>query len=802
MTEKILPLAIVVAMLLPAWAPDAPSWAGTAAVPGDRQITLNWRTAAGASASCRVRYRTSNSSEPWVSTANLPAGLTTYTVMGLRNLKSYEFQVGASAWGAKVHARPRGTSHPSGLHGGGQINAIAKAGGGTMVAGSDVAAFQRSLDGGETWFQSSRGVIQGANSRNVASLIFHRASGTLYGVTGGRNYGNFWKSADNGETWTHLSSGAELAAEANSNNYPRRVGRLIAIDPANPNAIYLGTMTGIKKSADGGVTWSALALTGEIVRSLILDNGILYAAIEEKGVYRCLPTGSATRFDGRGAPTQPEELMTLGGSLYVAANTAGVLRLASASTAAAGAAWTDLAIGSTTARWSAMDGYASDGNHVLIVGNASPEQVGESGRYTTVMKCANAQAAAGFRWMNISSAATTTVRTTLAAGNGETYWRVDPGKGEGAAPAWASYKRLDGSVFAIDQILIDPDNPAKIHAAGQMGIWRTLDGGATWEPAVFGLGAAVHNTVAVDPRRPGWVYVGDTDNGLWVSHDHAESVAYCTRPPAGTKPTVCDLDVDAASGLVYVAIGDDIWTYDPVRRAWGQIKDAGGKTLKEAAGGGIPHGVEAGQVSGSVVILAAVERSGLWRLAAGGKWTKIPAGPNLQSVPKKGMPFEWPAGTPLVYFYDGDTGVWRSRDAGQSWTPIWNKPFGAGGTGSLAVTGDTSKLFVAARDGLFRLDRADTGNPVGSAGGIEAIKLGVPNPGRLAATSDTLWVAGAASPAGTESVVLWKSTDGSTFTPFKDDYYEGAAGFPLGLAVEPGFQYTAASSMGLVVSHR
>ncbi|MDP2998733.1 MAG: hypothetical protein Q8N47_14705 [Bryobacterales bacterium] len=280
MTGKIFSLAIIVAMVTPALAlaatPEAPTWAGTAIVPGDCRITLNWRTAAGASASCRVRYRTSNSSEPWVSSADLPAGLTTYTVTGLRNLKSYEFQVGAAgAWGATEHARPRGASHPSGLHGGGQINAIVKAGGGTMVAGSDVAAFQRSLDGGETWFQSSRGVIQGANSRSVASLIFHRASGTLYGVTGGRNYGNFWKSADNGETWTHLSSGAELAAEANSNDYPRRVGRLIAIDPANPSAIYLGTMTGIKKSADGGATWSALALTGEIVRSLILDNGIL-----------------------------------------------------------------------------------------------------------------------------------------------------------------------------------------------------------------------------------------------------------------------------------------------------------------------------------------------------------------------------------------------------------------------------------------------------------------------------------------------------------------------------------------------
>ena len=107
-----------------------------------------------------------------------------------------------------------------------------------------------------------------------------------------------------------------------------------------------------------------------------------------------------------------------------------------------------------------------------------------------------------------------------------------------------------------------------------------------------------------------------------------------------------------------------------------------------------------------------------------------------------------------------------------------------------------------AGDTLVRLDRADTGGPVGVAGGIAVHKLDVPSPGRLAASGDTLWVAGAASDSETATVALWKSTDGAKFIRFHDDYYEGAAGFPAGLAVEKGFQYTAASSMGLVVSQR
>lgn len=162
-TSDMTSLSLVLALAFPALAAAAPVWSTTPAVPGDRRITLNL-----------LRTR----------------------VTGIENLKSYEFQVsaaaegGAIAWSAKVHARPRGISHPSGFHGGGQVNAIVKTADGTMVAGGDVAGFQRSLDGGETWFQSSRGVFRGKNTRNVTSLAYDRASGAIYGLCGGDSNGN------------------------------------------------------------------------------------------------------------------------------------------------------------------------------------------------------------------------------------------------------------------------------------------------------------------------------------------------------------------------------------------------------------------------------------------------------------------------------------------------------------------------------------------------------------------------------------------------------------------------------------
>jgi hypothetical protein len=327
-------------------APTGPDWAAPTTVPGNHEMTLHWLPASGGVIGYCLRYRTSNSSQPWTSVANLAAGATAHTVKGLNNLQSYEFQVGVVdaasniMWNAKMHARPRGKSHPSGLHGGGQVNAIVKAGGGSMVAGGDVGGFQRSLDGGETWFPSSRGIIRAPGSRGVVSLAYHRTSGTLYGACGDC----FYKSTDNAATWTLCHSGNDIAVKATGSTYPRPVGKLVAVDPANVNIVYLGTVKdGIKGSRDGGVTWTALALGGKTVRSLVLDHGLLYAAVEGEGVYRCTTDGSTILLNGSRAPTKPEEIVVLGDNLYVAANTEGIRRLDNPSTASAGAAWTNLA---------------------------------------------------------------------------------------------------------------------------------------------------------------------------------------------------------------------------------------------------------------------------------------------------------------------------------------------------------------------------------------------------------------------------------------------------------------------------
>jgi len=552
---------------------------------------------------------------------------------------------------------------------------------------------------------------------------------------------------------------------------------------------------------DGGIHWTKLALDGKIVTSLVLDNGFLYAAIEKEGVYRCTTDGSATLLNGNGSTTDPEEILALGGSLYVAVNSDGIIRLKNPSKASADGAWTNLNIGTRTARWSAIDGYINGTDHIIVVGNALPEQR-PNGRYTTIMKCINAQAATGFKWVNLSSAETTEVKITLAAGNGETWWRIDSTKGENVGKTWSRDKRLDGRVFAIDQIVIDPDNTNKIHAAGQMGIWRTLDDGKTWEPAGIGLGSAVHNCVAVDPNHPGYVYIGDTDNGVWVSHDFAKSVSYITKPASGAKPTISEIAVDPENSLVYAISSDGLWCYDPVHRSWSKPKGSDKKVLEEATGGKVTRGLGIVRTSGSLVILAVVVDSGIWRLAEGGDWVKVSSGPVVTAVGKKErLPILNVSGSSTVFLCDIRSGIWRSRDAGLNWTLILNKASGVKITGSIAVTSNQKQLFVTTSEGICRLDHADTGEPAGSSdNSVTITNLGAIKGGLLASRGETVWGSGVASPSGTKDVVLWKCGDGSSFKPFPDDYYEGAAGFASGMAAEPGFQYISAGSFGTIVS--
>jgi hypothetical protein len=80
-----------------------------------------------------------------------------------------------------------------------------------------------------------------------------------------------------------------------------------------------------------------------------------------------------------------------------------------------------------------------------------------------------------------------TNRSVLYAGTGE-QWAGDGVRGAGmfkTTDGAATWTRLDATntpdFYMVNRIVVSPNNPARVYAATINGVWRSLDGGATWQ---------------------------------------------------------------------------------------------------------------------------------------------------------------------------------------------------------------------------------------------------------------------------------------------------------------------------------
>jgi len=136
-------------------------------------------------------------------------------------------------------------------------NRIYVGGGGDQYSPNGVG-ISISEDGGKSWKQANVGfeinvhVSKIVVDKNNPSIIYATTQGpTNFAEKTGSGYGVF-KSTDYGNSWKKINSGLETI-ETNT----------IALDPNNPNTIYLGTDDdGIYKSTDGGTSWIKLTILG------------------------------------------------------------------------------------------------------------------------------------------------------------------------------------------------------------------------------------------------------------------------------------------------------------------------------------------------------------------------------------------------------------------------------------------------------------------------------------------------------------------------------------------------------------
>ncbi|MBV9110858.1 MAG: hypothetical protein JO306_15715 [Gemmatimonadetes bacterium] len=201
-----------------------------------------------------------------------------------------------------------------------------------------------------------------------------------------------------------------------------------------------------------------------------------------------------------------------------------------------------------------------------------------------------------------------------------------------------------GRVAAVAGIPGDPDTYWVGAASG--GVWKTINGGNTWDEVFRDQPTASIGAVSLAPSNPNVVWVGTGEgnprnditngHGVYVSPDAGRSWRFAGLPEAGQIPRIAVDPQDPDHALV-AALGK-VWVPNPDRGIF-RTTD-GGRTWKRV--------LYVNDTTGAVDV---VFQPGNPRVAYAATWTM------------RRYPWE---------MVDGGTGsgIWRSTDGGETWTRL------------------------------------------------------------------------------------------------------------------------------------
>jgi photosystem II stability/assembly factor-like uncharacterized protein len=151
----------------------------------------------------------------------------------------------------------------------------------------DAGGFYKSTDGGVTWRdapelrkEAVHSMTQSASNPNILLV------GTISGI---------FRSMDSGDTWSPLPTGALAAAAAQMRGDNEVDVESLAIDPRNSDVIYAGTWYLPYKSTDGGQTWKS------IKQGIIDDSDIFAINIDPRNADHVIASACSGIYETRDA---------------------------------------------------------------------------------------------------------------------------------------------------------------------------------------------------------------------------------------------------------------------------------------------------------------------------------------------------------------------------------------------------------------------------------------------------------------------------------------------------------------------
>lgn len=615
---------------------------------------------------------------------------------------------------------------------GGRVGAVAGAIGqpGVFYIGLPFGGVWKTTSGGTTWFPIFDSVSEISSIASIAVApsdpnVVYAGTGDTYRPAYRGN--GIYKSADAGKTWRHLSLGDTKVPN-------------ILVDPKNPEIVLAAALgnvqtksdaRGVFRSTDGGLTWT---------RTLVVD--------EETGV-----NDIAAAFD------EPDVVYAVTGHYYTPATGAP----AGASTSA-GAVFKSTDEGATWARVSGTGLPPLDGNARVRRLAVAEKTRGQRVFLAGVGRLARSEDG-GATWKSVTeNARPAAERVYVSPDDPDLVYglHITAYRSRDGGATWEAFKGAPGGDDP-HVMWIDPTDARRILLAGDQGASVSVDGGNTWGSWYNQSTAQIYH-IGVDTSWPYWVYGQQQDSGAVAVKNRGDLGAigpldwsptpgwesgYITADPLNPA-IVYGNGPDSANQLVRLSVPTGQWIHvgpnlDPAEHlgtpgplVWNPF-DAhellvgysrvmatsdGGRTWKAlspdfASGRGSILALAASGVSKGL-LWAGVEHGGV-RITHdhGATWADV----SIPRVDGGVVSIEASHRNAAEAFAAVTTGdnrphIFRTRDAGRTWTEIVNGLPADEASGSVvnAVRADTRReglLFAATDSSMYvSFDAGDRWQPL------------------------------------------------------------------------------------------
>jgi photosystem II stability/assembly factor-like uncharacterized protein len=308
------------------------------------------------------------------------------------------------------------------------------------------------------------------------------------------------------------------------------VGRNVIADPGHVGTLYSGGDTGIAftgpyKSTDDGLTWARAG-------SLFVQSPKPLATAAPNTVY------FSGNFCGEATCNGQVSVSTDGG-----------------------------------ATWNQLLGFESFAQYLMVVDPTTSTTLYLADNYVPPLGASSASirktSDAGMTWTVVSSSLGLSHAVISAMigteVSGSLYVATAPGDDPNAPhglfktiDAGASWTLLPNAPDGITALASDPTNPSIIYVGTSTGVFKSLDGGATYTSMNGGLANTSVSSFAIDPTQPNRVYVG-TNEGVFQSGDG--STTWQSLNNGLTDLNVYTLAIDANGGFLHAGTLSGVFDY-------------------------------------------------------------------------------------------------------------------------------------------------------------------------------------------------------------------------------------------------